>query len=143
MAELSAREFEARYRELIQGFGREQANQGSVQCVGCRSCNLCTFCRDSEYLLRCHYCVACSRCTDSAHCRSSKQLISCSHCIDCETCTQSSYLERSMGLTDCNYCFGCVGLSGKDFHVLNEAYDRSTYFALVQRLSIELGGGRR
>jgi hypothetical protein len=35
----------------------------------------------------------------------------------------------------CNYCFGCVGLSNKDFHILNEPYDRSTYFETVARLS--------
>lgn len=42
-------------------------------------------------------------------------------------CTQSSYL------------FGCVGLHKKDFHILNEPYDRQTYFATVARLSRELG----
>jgi hypothetical protein len=34
-----------------------------------------------------------------------------------------------------------VGLSRKDFHILNEPYDRSAYFALVKKLSRELGLG--
>jgi hypothetical protein len=32
-----------------------------------------------------------------------------------------------------------VGLSRKDFHILNEPYDRQTYFALIAKLSRELG----
>jgi len=32
-----------------------------------------------------------------------------------------------------------VGLHKKDFHILNEPYDRTTYFALVASLSRELG----
>ena len=51
---------------------------------------------------------------------------------------QSSYLVRCVSLTDCQYCFGCVGLSGKDFCVLNERYDRKTYFSLTARLAKEL-----
>jgi hypothetical protein len=45
---------------------------------------------------------------------------------------------RCASLSGCQYCFGCVGLSGKDFHVLNEPYDRKTYFALIARLAKEL-----
>jgi hypothetical protein len=32
-----------------------------------------------------------------------------------------------------------VGLSKRDFHVLNERYDRATYFELTGRLARELG----
>jgi hypothetical protein len=32
-----------------------------------------------------------------------------------------------------------VGLAGKDFHILNEKYDRNAYFALVAKLQKELG----
>jgi len=28
-----------------------------------------------------------------------------------------------------------VGLTAKDFHILNEPYDRTTYFEIVSRLS--------
>ena len=30
---------------------------------------------------------------------------------------------------------GCVGLSRKDFHILNKPYDRSAYFAITARLT--------
>ncbi len=41
-------------------------------------------------------------------------------------------------MSNCEYCFGCVGLDGKSFHILNEPYDRQTYFALVKELSRQL-----
>jgi hypothetical protein len=47
-------------------------------------------------------------------------------------------LIRSVALTNCTYCFGCVGLSGKDFHILNEPYGRSEYFSIARRLEREL-----
>jgi hypothetical protein len=52
-------------------------------------------------------------------------------------------LVRSVSVSDSNYCFGCVGLSGKDFHILNEPYDRSTYFEITRRLLRELGLAER
>ena len=134
----SAREFEARLRELTASLGRERANQGCVECVGCSSCNGCTFCRDSERLVRSHYCVRCSMCTDCSHCRSSRGLIACHHCVECEACSSSAYLVKCSALTNCLYCFGCVGLRGKEFHILNEPYSKSDYFALTRRLGQEL-----
>ena len=65
-------------------------------------------------------------------------MVACHHCIECESCTRSSYLVRSVAVSDSTYCFGCVGLSGKDFHILNEPYDRTTYFEITRRLSREL-----
>jgi hypothetical protein len=47
--------------------------------------------------------------------------------VKCIACTGSSYL------------FGCVGLHKKDFQILNEPYDRQTYFAAIARLSRDLG----
>ena len=47
---------------------------------------------------------------------------------------QSAYLVRCMACSGCTYCFGCVGLVRKDFHILNEPYDRQTYFAKVAEL---------
>jgi hypothetical protein len=41
-------------------------------------------------------------------------------------------------MTDCTYCLGCVGLSRKDFHILNQPYDRSTYFQLSRELLRQL-----
>jgi hypothetical protein len=45
---------------------------------------------------------------------------------------------RSTGCNGCAYGFGCVGLSRRDFHILNRPYDRQTYFAIVTRLAREL-----
>jgi hypothetical protein len=45
---------------------------------------------------------------------------------------------RSAACVGCAYCFGCVGLSRRDFHILNEPYDRATYFELSGRLAREL-----
>jgi hypothetical protein len=138
-SELSVREFESRYRALVSGLSRERGNDSCVECERCTSCSYSTFCKDSERLVRCHFCVRCSMCTDTLHCRGSRGLIGCQHCVDCDACSQSSYLVRCLSLTGCQYCFGCVGLSGRDFHVLNEPHDRKTYFKLVERLTRELG----
>ncbi len=45
---------------------------------------------------------------------------------------------RSTACVGCAYCFGCVGLSRRDFHILNEPYDRAAYFELTARLAREL-----
>jgi len=136
---LTLRDFEAKYRELQRQLGRDAANSGCVQCVECKGCTGCTFCKESERLVRCHYCVRCVGCMDCSQCKDGKTLIMSQHCIDCENCTQSAYLTRCAACTGCTYCFGCVGLSGKDFHILNEPYPRSAYFAITKRLMKELG----
>jgi hypothetical protein len=46
----------------------------------------------------------------------------------------SAYLVRSVGCSGCTYCFGCVGLSRKDFHILNVPYERQEYFAKIAEL---------
>jgi hypothetical protein len=136
--ELTAQEFERRYQALTLRASTLKDNDGCVECQRCTGCSACTFCADSQRLVRCHFCVRCASCTDSLHCRGSRNLIGCQHCSDCDACSHSSYLVRCLSLTSCQYCFGCVGLSGKDFHVLNEPYDRKAYFALTARLSREL-----
>lgn len=139
MAEvLHARDFEARYRDLVQEFGRSRANTGCIECEGCQGCSSSTFCKDSERLLRCHFCVRCQNCTDCAHSRSSRGLNGCQHCNECENCSASSYLVRCVGLSGCTYCFGCVGLSNKDFQILNQPYARREYFAITSQLTKEL-----
>jgi hypothetical protein len=45
---------------------------------------------------------------------------------------------RCTSLTGCTYCFGCVGLSQRDFHILNEPCGRRDYFAITKRLAQEL-----
>ena len=52
---------------------------------------------------------------------------------------RSSYLVRCVALSDCNYAFGCVGISRKDFHILNEPFERTLYFETTRRLMRELG----
>ncbi len=64
--------------------------------------------------------------------------MNCTHCLECERCIASAYLVKCVNCTGCSYCFGCVGLAKKDFHILNEPYDRQTYFALVEKLQREL-----
>ena len=141
-SELSTTAFEAKYRELVASLGSRKDNEGCVECIACRSCTQCTFCRDSERMVRCHYCVRCALCIDSSHCRSSKSLTGCNHCNEAEACTQSSYLVLCVAMSQCTYCFGCAGLSGKDFHILNEPYGRTEYFAMLKRLSSQLGISR-
>lgn len=132
-------EFEAELRRLFQAFEGRTENERCVECVGCERCVDSTFCRGSKALVRCNYCVDSQRCTDCGHCRASRDLIGCNHCVACDRCARSSYLTKCVDCSGCTYCFGCVGLSGKDFHILNKPYDRSTYFALTSKLARELG----
>jgi len=138
VAELTLREFEARYRELLGAFESSVENDRCVQCEACRGCTQCTFCRHSQHLIRCHYCVECIECTDSSHCQASRGLLACQHCTDARNCSRSSYLVRCANMTQCTYCLGCVGLSHKDFHILNQPYDRSTYFQVSRALLSQL-----
>jgi hypothetical protein len=138
---LSRAEFEAELRHLLQAHEQSADNERCIECAGCERCKDCTFCKGSKGLTRCHYCVDCQRCVDSTHCRASRDLVGCNHCVASDRCAQSSYVVKSVECTGCTYCFGCVGLSRKDFHILNRPYDRSAYFALTARLSRELGLG--
>jgi hypothetical protein len=138
LAALTAREFDARYRELLAQFESGSENDRCVMCEACRGCTQCTFCRHSEHLIRCNYCVECVQCTDSSHCQASQGLLSCQHCSGSRNLIRCSYVVRCANMTECTYCLGCVGLSRKDFHILNQPYDRSTYFALSRALLREL-----
>jgi hypothetical protein len=132
-------EFEAAYRKLLGAHGTQSANSGSIACERCTGAIDSTFCVECSQVTRCHYCQGSQGCSDCSHCARCRECLGCTHCQDAERCSQSAYLERCASCTRCNYCFGCVGLSGKDFHVLNEPYDRETYFATVARLRRELG----
>lgn len=138
---MRASEFESRLRELTRAFANQRDNQGCYDCVRCERCVSSTFCRDSQRLVRCHYCVQCADCTDSAHARGCRSCISVQHCVASEQCMQSAYLVRCVSLTGCSYCFGCVGLTNKDYHILNEPYDRRSYYEITARLTRELGLG--
>ena len=131
-------EFEAALRKLVSGATRTSANVACVGCERCERCSECTFCVGSKGLARCHYCDACSDCTDCAHCARSTGCLACQHCVESDRCIGCAYLVRSVGCSGCTYCFGCVGLSRRDFHILNEPYDRATYFETTARLAREL-----
>jgi hypothetical protein len=127
-------EFEQRFRELA------KAHESGTQNVGCLGCERCERCADSTFLVECRnvarsqYCRSCVDCTECSHSVSCTACFGCSHCERCERCLASAYLVRSIACSGCTYCFGCVGLAKKDFHILNEAYDREAYFARVAEL---------
>jgi hypothetical protein len=135
---LSAIDFEAALRKLMNTARSERANVGCVACERCEQSSECTFCVDSKSLTRCHYCSKCESCTESSHCIACRSCRGCKHCVDSDRCTASAYLVRCLDCSSCNYCFGCVGLYKTDFSILNQPYDRTTYFALTARLSREL-----
>jgi hypothetical protein len=58
--------------------------------------------------------------------------------VQSENCANSAYVYLSRNLADCTYCFGCVGLSKRDFYILNRPFSRTEYFELTRRLKREL-----
>jgi hypothetical protein len=127
-------EFESKLARLLTAHKQESANQDCFDCDSSSACRGSTFCANSARLLQCHYCEACIDCADCSHCEECKACTSCTHCVLAERCHQSAYLTRSVDCTGCTYCYGCVGLFGKDFHILNEPYDRESYFRIVAGL---------
>lgn len=127
-------DFDARLLQLMRAHeqsGGSLRGYGSERCVACVAC---MFCRDCTACVRCNYCVRCKSSSSCTHCDGCEGCHGCSHCEDCRLCVSSSYLARCQSCTDCTYCYGCVGLVGKDFHILNEPYDRKTYFELVGKM---------
>jgi hypothetical protein len=131
-------EFEDAFRKLVSSHASMTTNIGCVGCEKCERCTESTFCSGSKGLVRSHYCKDSEDCTDCSHLVRCKGCLSSQHCTECEKCVGSAYLVKCVGLSGCTYCFGCVGLSKKDFHILNEPYDRQTYFELTARLSKEM-----
>ena len=139
IAKLGKREFMEELARLTKGFSTEPGNPGSYACTGCTRCSACMFCKDCDSCYACNYCVRCELCTNCSHCVDSKNCQGSAYCVQSEHCTNSAYLYLCRNLSDCTYCFGCVGLNRKDFHILNEPFDRKTYFQIVARLKKELG----
>ena len=131
--------FERRFAELSRAHESSRDNVGCIECARCERCADCTFCvecvgtRRSSYCRACTDCVGCTQCSECAGCTD------CQHCVRSTRCLRAAYLVRCVACADCTYCFGCVGLVSKDFHVLNEPYGRTEYFALVAKLQRELG----
>ena len=137
---LSRADFEKRLRKLKEGdLGAARDNPGSYACEGCTSCVDCTFCTKCESLRNCHYVVDCQRCGECSHCSRCVDCHGASHCTACTRCTAGAYLVECTDCHGCTYCFGCVGLSRKDFHILNEPYERTEYFRITKQLAEALG----
>ena len=136
---MNKNEFESRLRALVSSQARRTENVSCLVCERCEGCVESTFCNDGKNLARCNYCASCADCTDCGNCDRCTGCFGCTHCTLSERLTASAYVVRSIGLSGCTYCFGCVGLKKKDFHILNEPYDRQTYFEMVKQLSRELG----
>jgi hypothetical protein len=46
--------------------------------------------------------------------------------------TGSAYLVACTSCSDCTYCTSRVGLSKEKFHILNQPYGPTEYFALIK-----------
>jgi hypothetical protein len=135
---LNRRDFESEYQELLRSFSSDDNNPGSYQCEGCKRCASCMFCKTCTGCYRCTHCSGCEECSNCTACVDCESCHSCQHTVKSRLCTGSAYLVMCQNCSDCTYCFGCVGLSRKDFHVLNRPYSRAEYFALVKQLKAEL-----
>lgn len=135
---MTREEFLARYAEIERAYQRDRGNPGSFECRDCELCASCVFCERCTSCYRCNYCTSCVNCSQCNHCARCENCHLCAYSVESTSCTQSAYLTRCMSCSDCTYCFGCVGLVRKEFHILNEPYSRTDYFALVQKLRREL-----
>lgn len=123
----------------LQKAGGERGNPGCFESVACENCSHCQFCEGCRDCHRCSYTKKSTGCTHCTHVERSTSCHQSSHLVDCQRCVESHYLVLCQDCAECNYCFGCVGLVRKEFHILNEPYDRKTYFARVKALKAELG----
>lgn len=135
----SKRAFMEEYNRLLRSFTEEPGNPGSYACSDCTRSSVCMFCRGCNACYRCSHCIDCDQCNHCTHCEGCKQCNGCTHCVQCELCSGSAYLVFCRNMSDCNYCLGCVGLSKKDFHILNRQFTRTQYFQAVKQLGRELG----
>ena len=132
-------EFVAELDRLQKSYAGGLENPLCYNCVGCEGCMSCTFCKACSDCYRCTHCEGCRSCTSCSHCHQSQRCHDCTHCSRCEACRGSAYLVDCYSCSDCTYCYGCVGLTKKEFHILNVPYDRKTYFATVDGLNQALG----
>jgi hypothetical protein len=135
---MDLKQFRKRLGELERESAAEAANTASHHVVDCERCANCVFCERCERCYRCAYCRNCRNSTNLTHCASCVASHHLANSVECTSCTSSAFLVLCRDLSECNYCFGCVGLSRVDFHVLNEPYDRSAYFAITKELGLAL-----
>src|SRR3954471_25029772 len=109
-------------------------NPGSYRSEGCERCMSCTFCQECRDCYHCTHCRECVSTTGSSHCLRCTGCHDCSHCEDSEACSGSAYLVACRSCADCTYCYGCVGLTKKEFHILNVGYGKTEYFARLKQL---------
>ena len=132
-------DFEKRFRMLVAEHASATGNVGCIACDDCDRCSDSTFLVGCKNVARSHYCRDCVDSSECSHCTGCSACLGCSHCEACERCASSAYLVRCVGLSGCTYCFGCVGLAKKDFHILNEPYERQEYFEKVSELRRAFG----
>lgn len=131
---LDAREFQRALSVLKATWTGEAANPQGFELKDCRYCSNCIFCTGCESCYRCTHCTGCTQCSNCTHCVDCTGCHQSAYCTSSERCVGSKYLENCEDCADCTYCFACVGLVKKDFHILNAAYDKRTYFDLVAKL---------
>lgn len=139
IASLDKRRFLDELGRLTTSFAADPGNPGSYACKDCVRCANCMFSVECEGCYGCTHCIRCQLCNNCSHCVDSKSLNACAYSVHSENCANSAYVYFSRNLSDCTYCFGCVGLTKKDFHILNVAFNRTEYFELVHKLKRELG----
>ncbi len=135
----SRRAFLEEYSRLVRQFAIDPGNPGSYACTDCERCTSCMFCERCEACYGCTHCRQCTLCNHCSHCVECKSCNACAYCVQSEDCSGSNYVVLSRNLSDCNYCLGCVGLTKKDFHILNRPYSRTEYFKALEQLKGELG----
>ncbi len=137
--DLDVRTFQKTLADLKAQHSGAHENPQSFQVKDCRSCTACMFCTSCTGCYRCTYCTRSELCSECTHCTACESCHASSYCVQSARCVGSKYLEHCESCADCTYCFGCVGLSKKDFHILNQPYDKKTYFIVVAKLKKALG----
>lgn len=125
------------YQRQLAALRRATPSKENIGCMACEECIGCQssmFCLRSSHVRASQYLHDCADCVETSHSRDCKRMVRSSHCDGCEGCNGSAYLTDCQNMTSCTYCYGCVGLVGKDFHVLNQPYDRETYFRITRAL---------
>lgn len=135
--DLSSAEFERLLRALRAEV--PPAAAGNVRSVDSDTSRRCLFSESCTDCYRCTYCTNCSGCTRAVHCDSCVSVHDSAYCVSSQDCVDSQYLTLCFGCVDCTFCIGCVGLQAKEFHILNQPYDRKTWFKIVKELAPRLG----